>query len=165
VSLLDIKPSDRVLEIGFGPGLAIAEASRLASDGVVCGADHSEAMVRQASKRNADAIRAGRVDLRLGSAEDLPDFGEPFDKAYAVNTMGFWREPVACLRALRSAMRAGGTIAIASQPRGPRATATFADEAPREIEAKLREAGFSGCKVERLDLDPVVICVLATIPR
>src|SRR6187551_3753374 len=27
-SLLDVQPTDRVLEIGFGPGLAIAELSR-----------------------------------------------------------------------------------------------------------------------------------------
>src|SRR5262245_31617235 len=88
VSQLDIQPTDRVLEIGFGPGLAIREASLKAVDGVVCGVDHSELMVRQASKRNAAAISAGRVDLRVGSAEELPDFGAQFDKIYAVNSMG-----------------------------------------------------------------------------
>ena len=32
VSLLDVQPTDRVLEIGFGPGLAIAELSRRLGD-------------------------------------------------------------------------------------------------------------------------------------
>jgi len=42
VSLLDVQPSDRVLEIGFGPGLAIAELSRRVGDsGHVYGIDHS----------------------------------------------------------------------------------------------------------------------------
>jgi ubiquinone/menaquinone biosynthesis C-methylase UbiE len=54
VSLLDVQRDDRVLEIGFGPGLAIRELARLASDGYVCGLDHSEVMLRQAAMRNAD---------------------------------------------------------------------------------------------------------------
>src|SRR5262245_45224533 len=87
VSLLDIQRHDRVLEIGFGPGIAVREISRLADEGYVCGLDHSEEMVRQATKRNADAVRAGRVELRLGSVDRLPTFGELFDKVLAVNAI------------------------------------------------------------------------------
>src|SRR5262249_53092452 len=78
VSLLDVQRRDRVLEIGFGPGIAIAEMSRMAADGYVCGVDHSEVMVRWATRRNAAAVRTGRVDLRLGSVDALPVFPEPF---------------------------------------------------------------------------------------
>src|SRR5258706_16163915 len=87
-----------------------------------CGVDHSEVMLRQARRRNAGAIRAGRVDLRLATADRLPNFDAQFDKVLAVNSMGFWDDPVACLRALRSLLRPGGRIAIASQPRSPGAT-------------------------------------------
>src|SRR5262245_31976635 len=87
VSLLDVQHRDRVLEIGFGPGIAIREISRLAVEGYVCGLDHSEEMVRQATRRNAAAIRTGRVDLRLGSVERLPTFAELFDKVLAVNAI------------------------------------------------------------------------------
>src|SRR5215204_7648513 len=66
VSLLDVRPDDRVLEIGFGPGLAIRELARLAVDGYVCGIDHSELMLRRARRLNAEAIERGVVDLRLG---------------------------------------------------------------------------------------------------
>jgi ubiquinone/menaquinone biosynthesis C-methylase UbiE len=64
VSLLDVQPTDRVLEIGFGPGLAIAELARRATRGHIYGIDHSEVMVRQASKRNAAAIRASGSNWR-----------------------------------------------------------------------------------------------------
>src|SRR5262249_12503284 len=37
IELLDIQPDDRVLEIGFGPGLAIEMAARLARSGCVVG--------------------------------------------------------------------------------------------------------------------------------
>lgn len=40
VSLLGVQPADQVLEIGFGPGLAVAELVR-AGAGHVYGIDHS----------------------------------------------------------------------------------------------------------------------------
>jgi SAM-dependent methyltransferase len=161
VSLLDVQPTDWVLEVGFGPGVAVAELSRLASTGYVLGVDHSQVMVRQARRRNARAVRAGRVDLRLGSVAALPDFERPMDKILAVNSMGFWPDPVARLSELRKRLRPGGTIAIASQPRCPGATSETSARAAREIESALRCAGFSPIRVETLDLDPPVACVLA----
>ena len=116
-------PHDHVLEIGFGPGLAIRELARRATDGFVLGIDHSEVMVRQATARNRAAVEQGRVDLRLGSALDLRDFNELFDKALAVNNFGMWPEPAARLTELRKALRPGGRVAIVSQPRCPGATA------------------------------------------
>src|ERR1700677_2998837 len=51
VSLLDVRPGNQVLEIGFGPGLAVAElARRVGSAGHVYGIDHSGVMFRQASR-------------------------------------------------------------------------------------------------------------------
>jgi hypothetical protein len=41
------------------------------------GIDHSELMLRQASRRKAQAIRAGRVQLLLGPATSLPRLDEP----------------------------------------------------------------------------------------
>src|ERR687897_619834 len=97
VSLLDVRPDDRVLELGFGPGLAIRELSRLAAAGHVCGIDHSELMLRRAKRLNAEGLGRGVVDLRLGSVEDLPAFDELFDKILAVNATLFWSEPLARL--------------------------------------------------------------------
>jgi SAM-dependent methyltransferase len=93
VGLLGVEPTDRVLDIGCGPGIAIRELSRRATHGLVCGVDHSAVMVRQATRRNAEAVRAVRVVLRLGAAEHLPAFAEPFDKVLAVNNMGMWHAP------------------------------------------------------------------------
>jgi SAM-dependent methyltransferase len=88
----------------------------------VCGLDHSAVMVRQAARRNAEAVRRGQVDLRLGSAESLPTFEAPFDKILAVNVTLFWDRPVALLGSLKRVLRMGGRIAVAFQPRGPGAT-------------------------------------------
>lgn len=161
VSLLDVQPSDRILEVGFGPGIAIAALSVITPDGVIFGVDHSDVMVRVARRRNAAAVRTGRVDLRLATADALPDFGAPLDKVLAVNSMGFWPEPVARLKELHALLGAGGTIAVASQPRCSGATADTSASAGREIAATLRAAGFSPTRVATLDLNPPVVCVLA----
>jgi len=160
VSLLDVRPDDRVLEIGFGPGLAILELSRIAHEGHVCGIDHSELMVRQARRRNADGVRRGLVDLRLGSVDALPAFGAPFDKILAVNAHLFWSELEARLENLRRLLRPGGLIALAHQPRGPGASDETAAESGREIAAALGRAGFSEVRIETLPLKPAVVCAL-----
>ncbi len=161
VGLLDVQPHDRVLEIGFGPGIAIQEFARRATNGLVVGVDHSEVMVQQARKRNAAAVRAGRVDLRLGSAEALPRFDAPFDKILAVNSLLFWDDPVARLKELHDRLRPGGQIAIVYQPRGPGSTDEVAARTGRQIAAHLTEVGFIEVRVETLALKPTaVVCVL-----
>jgi ubiquinone/menaquinone biosynthesis C-methylase UbiE len=162
VSLLGVGPADRILEIGFGPGVAVAELVR-AGAGHVYGADHSAVMLRQASRRNAAAIRAGRVTLVRAPADQLPAaLDGPFDAILAVNSHGFWPAPAERLAGLRRRLAPGGRIAIASQPRCPGATAATARSAAGEIEDLLRSAGFTQLRTEILPLDPPVACVLAT---
>jgi SAM-dependent methyltransferase len=164
VSLLGVQPADQVLEIGFGPGLAIAELAR-AGAGHVYGVDHSGVMLRQASRRNAAAIRAGRVTLVNAPADQLPPaLDGPFDAILAVNSLGFWPAPAERLADLRRRLTPGGRIAIASQPRCHGATAATSSSAAGEIENLLRGAGFTRMSTETLPLSPPVVCVLAASP-
>lgn len=164
VSLLDVQPADRVLEVGFGPGVAIAELAGRATQGQVYGIDHSQLMVRRASSRNAAAIRAHRVHLAQASVDQLPSFGEPLDAILAVNTVAFWPDPVQRLRDLRRLLRPAGRIALVSQPRCPGATRDTTTRAAQELQDLLSRAGFVQIRVETLDLDPPVACVLAAKP-
>jgi ubiquinone/menaquinone biosynthesis C-methylase UbiE len=162
VALLDVQPTDRVLEIGFGPGLAIAELSRrVGASGHVYGIDHSDVMLRQATRRNAAAIQAGEVTLTRGTVEQLspvPDV--PFDAILAVNSVGFWTAPAERLEHLRRRLTPGGRIAIASQPRCSGATRNTSLDAASKITDLLQAAGFTQTRTEILDLDPPVVCVL-----
>lgn len=164
VSLLDVRPTERVLEVGFGPGVAIAALAARATRGQVYGVDHSEVMVAQASRRNAAAIRDARVHLVHASVAELPSFGEPLDAVLAVNSLWFWPDPVERLRELRRLLRPGGRIALASQPRCPGATRDTTSQGAQQLRDLLGEAGFAGIRVETLDLDPPVACVLAVNP-
>ena len=161
VSLLGMQPDRQVLEIGFGPGLAIAELAR-AGAGHVYGIDHSGVMLRQAARRNAAAIRAGRVTLIRASVDQLPPaLDGPFDAILAVNSLAFWPAPAQRLAELRRRLAPGGRMAIASQPRCPGATADTSRSAAREIEDLLSDAGFTHLSTRILPLSPPVACVLA----
>jgi SAM-dependent methyltransferase len=164
VSLLDVQPTDQILEIGFGPGLAIAGLVR-AGAGHVYGLDHSGVMLQQASRRNAAAIRAGRVTLVRGSVDQIPPaLDGPFDAILAVNSLGFWPAPPERLAELRRRLAPGGRIAIVSQPRCPGATADTSRSAARDIENLLQGAGFTHLSTQTLPLSPPVACVLAANP-
>jgi ubiquinone/menaquinone biosynthesis C-methylase UbiE len=163
VSLLEVRPADRILEIGFGPGIGVARLVR-ADAGHVTGIDHSDVMLRQASRRNAAAIRAGRVTLIQASADELPPDLGPFDAVLAVNSLGFWSEAGERLAELHGRLVPGGRIAIASQPRSPGATASTARSAAAGIEDLVRSAGFERIRTETLPLSPPVVCVLAAVP-
>jgi SAM-dependent methyltransferase len=162
VELLEVTARDRVIELGCGPGVAVAALASRATDGLVVGVDHSAVVIRLATRRNAKAIEEGRVRLVHAAVEHLQTADGPFDAALAVNTVGMWHEPVARLREIGRLLRRGGRIALVSQPRCRGATAATSAAAGERLAAQLTEAGFDEIRVETLGLDPPAVCVLAT---
>lgn len=161
IAQLDLRPNDRVLEIGFGPGFAVKEASKVVAEGFIAGVDHSEVMVRQAKKRNAVAVSNGKADLRLGSVSSLPAYGEPFDKVFTINSIHFWTDPTARLKELRDLLRPGGLIAVTLQPRSRGSTNETTDAIGRELVMNLEYAGFKNVRLKLKPANPAPIaCVL-----
>jgi len=165
LSLLKIQPTDRVLEVGFGPGVAIRRSSELATKGMVWGIDHSVVMFRQAYKRNRKAIGQGRVKLFLGTTTNVPPMVGPIDKVFSVNVYQFWNSPEENLKELYSRMAPGGKIAVAYQPRTPGSKNSDAVKAGEAIARSLEQSGFENIKVEKKDMKPVqTVCALGTKP-
>ena len=46
VELLEVQPTERVIEFGCGPGVAVAALADRATQGLVVGVDHSEVVIR-----------------------------------------------------------------------------------------------------------------------
>jgi ubiquinone/menaquinone biosynthesis C-methylase UbiE len=151
--LLDVGPGDRVLEVGFGPGVTIQHLAKLAAAGHVAGVDPSREMVEQARARNVIAIESGLADLRLGSVASLPFADNSFDKALAINSMQVWPDAAAGLKEMRRVLKAGGRIALGFTP--------YSGQAKAGVIEALGSAGFS---------DPRMVgakhgfCALATRP-
>lgn len=162
LALLNLESTDRVLEVGFGPGIAIEKATHILQQGLIVGIDHSETMLHQASKRNATAIQRGRAKLYLGDIDSIPDFEEPFDKIYSANVVQFWDDPERKFVQLYDLLSPGGKIATTYMPRHSGATDLDTKKKADEIVGYLKAVGFKHLQVEEKQLKPVsVICVLA----
>lgn len=152
VTRLGLTGSMRVLEIGFGPGVGIAELAAAVPEGEVCGVDPSAPMLRLARKRNARAIAAGRVDLRLGTAGALPWPDEYFDAVCSANSVMLWDPLDVAIRELRRVTKPAARIAI-----GVHAWAGKHFVPPRaldvEVTAALHEGGFPELGLTRESAD------------
>lgn len=159
--LLDLQPHHHVLEIGFGPGVDIRRAAERVPNGFVAGIDHSETMVRQASARNAAAIRAGRVELRRGTASELPYAPESFDVVFGINVAQFWDSQVQVAGEIRRVLKTGGHVALIVQPRNKGANEGTADEVGAMLMHTLTAAGFRDVRLERKRMRPVsTVCAI-----
>jgi SAM-dependent methyltransferase len=99
-----VRPGQRVLDVGCGPGALTAELVRRLGPDAVTAIDPSPPFVEAA------AARFPRVDVRTGTAEDLPFADASFDAALAQLVVHFMADPVAGLREMRRVTRPGGTV-------------------------------------------------------
>lgn len=154
ISLLDIQPSDHVLEIGFGPGQAIQEVAKLTPAGFVAGIDLSDVMVSQASKRNAAAIRSGHLLLRQGAESPLPFEDDKFNKAFAVNSMQFWSNPIRGLEEIRRVLKPRGRVVITIQPMWAK-TEQEVRSVAEKLEFQLKQVGLKQVRLETRRMKPI----------
>jgi cyclopropane fatty-acyl-phospholipid synthase-like methyltransferase len=159
VDLLAPESGERVLEIGCGPGVALELC--LARAGVrAVGVDHSGLMIAQARKRNARAVKDGRLSLVEGTIDAVPADLAPFDKLFSINVIQFVDRAAFVARA-KALLKSGGVMATTYQPRHAKATRADALKMAAELGDLLRAAGFTGVRVEELELKPVpAVCVL-----
>lgn len=98
VQTLAVEPTDRLLEIGCGGGVAVELISARLTTGRITAIDRSATMAERARRRNAAHIAAGRASIHTAAfrAPDLSAAGldtERFDKIFAVNVNLFWTGP------------------------------------------------------------------------
>jgi arsenite methyltransferase len=152
VQQLELTPTDRVLEIGFGGGVTLP--SLIAAAAFVGGVDRSHSMVRRAKARFSDAVSAGRADFREGSVEKIPFGASSFGKVCTVNTVYFWSSLEAGFAEIHRVLAPGGLVVVGFLPkermdRMGMPTDIFTSRTPDEVIAALAKAGFCGVRVER----------------
>lgn len=93
VEQLDIRPDDRVLEIGCGHGVAATFVCERLEGGHLTAVDRSAKMIQAAIRRNAAHVEAGRAEFLVSTLEDLDLGDRRFDKVFAVRVGLFHRDP------------------------------------------------------------------------
>jgi trans-aconitate methyltransferase len=165
VDLLHIDLDDRVLEIGCGPGVALQHVARRLLSGIVVGIDHSPVMIKQATRRNREAIAAGRVLVRVGPIEDVGAVGGPFTRIFSANVIQFMPDKTAFFRLLYAKLAPGGIVATTYQPRNKNPTRADALAMADQISAAMTSAGFATIHVEERDFKPLAVCVIGVRPE
>lgn len=153
IELLDIQPNDRVLEVGFGPGVAIELMTQLTPVEHVSGIDSSMEMVKQGTARNVKNIGSGRVELQHRSVEHLPFPDNSFDKVLAINSMQVWPDTAAGLREMRRVLKVTGKIALGFTP--------YSGQAKDGVSELLTSVGFMDTRIVESERG---FCVLAVKP-
>lgn len=156
--LMDLQADDRVLEVGFGSGASIEHLASLVPNGHVAGVDISETAVKVASKRNKQAMQAGRVDLHVGDAAALPFEPDSFDKACTISTAYVIEEPAGVFKEMHRVLKPGGTAAVTfpvrenfMQFRPAKTTPGFHFHELSALQRGFEQAGFQDVRVQRND--------------
>jgi arsenite methyltransferase len=152
VRQLDLAPTDRVLEIGFGGGVTLP--SFLGKAAFVGGVDRSGDVVARARARYGAAVAAGRADFREGQVEALPFEPGTFDKVCTVNTVYFWTSLDAGFAEIHRVLAPGGRVAVGFLPKERMdrigfPADIFTPRAPDDVVASLTKTGFTNVRVAR----------------
>jgi SAM-dependent methyltransferase len=110
LDFLAVRPGERVLEVGHGPGTLL---KLLADAGVtVSGVDPSPEMVAMTRRRLRAAIRDGRAETRVGTAEATGHPDQAYDAVVSVNNVPMWSDLGAGLSELYRVLRPGGRLVV-----------------------------------------------------
>jgi len=166
LELLEIQPTDNVLEVGYGHGRTIASAAGAARTGLVAGVDWSERMLRVATRYNRRLISEGRVELKLSSSNKLPYPDCQFDRVYSVHTIYFWASPTEDLLQIARVMKRGARFVLGFRPSDERTSTDFPEGiyrhyAPDEVRALLNDSGFEDVQIMDRRLSHRPMCFIA----
>ena len=107
---LQLRESERVLDIGTGPGLlAYDMAASVGRDGHVCGIDISEDMLAMSRKRCADQPW---TEFQWEDATNLPYPDNGFDAAVSTHVYEYIADIPAALAELYRVTRPGGRVVV-----------------------------------------------------
>jgi Methylase involved in ubiquinone/menaquinone biosynthesis len=157
---LELKPGERLLDVGSGPGLfALEAAARVAPDGTVVGVDVSPDMLNIASHLRHQSPFRDVIEFHEGHATKLPVEDASFDVAVSIQVLEYVADIDAALAEMHRALRPGGRVLVWDTDWGG-VTVHSKDEArmgrimraldehcqhtalPRTLAPRLRAAGF-----------------------
>ncbi|MBN8611195.1 MAG: class I SAM-dependent methyltransferase [Deltaproteobacteria bacterium] len=150
VAALDLQPRDRVLELGFGGGAALAMALAHEPAITLSGIEPSPEMVKRSAARFGAKVR-----LTVGSVEAIGADDGAFDTVFGVNVVYFWPDLDVALAEIRRVLAPRGKLVLGVRPRAALERLDFGSaghrvwDATQYVEA-LRAARFVDVEARRV---------------
>lgn len=107
-----VKPDFAILDVGCGGGRTIQKLAAMAPNGHVSGIDYATGSVAASRSKNAEMIRAGRVDVQHASVSKVPFPENQFDLITAIETQYYWPDLANDMREILRVLKPGGTLLI-----------------------------------------------------
>jgi trans-aconitate methyltransferase len=138
IEIMDINPSDKILESGCGTGIAAEMVCAALENGHLTAIDRSDAMITKAKKRNAGYIKKKKVAFETVNLAEFHTRGKQFDKIFAFNVNLFWTQDGTAVEAkiLRSSLTRKGKLYLFYQPPSPQMFKTITESVKRNLEAE-----------------------------
>ena len=110
VDALEVKPTDRVLEVGCGHGVAATMICETLTTGTLTAVDRSTTMIEAAARRNRRYVERGTAEFLVAALEDLHLGDRRFDLVFAIRVGLFHRDPVRARGLVEPWLAEGGRL-------------------------------------------------------
>lgn len=107
INRLEIKPYERVVDIGCGTGALIQQMFNLVPEAEFAGLDPSIEMLNIAKQKLPKSI-----ELWIGSADNLPFPSESFDVVISTNAFHYFRNPAQAIQEAKRILKPDGRLVI-----------------------------------------------------
>lgn len=144
VDHVGIRPTDRTLDIGCGPGAALEYAADKITDGSVTGVDPTQRFADLA------AARVPGARLEVAGAEALPFPDDSFTVAWSIAAYHHWPDPSAGVAEAYRVLAPSGRFHIAERALDRAAGHGLDPAGVDELVERFRTAGFQQIHTARL---------------
>ncbi|MEP6617447.1 MAG: class I SAM-dependent methyltransferase [Ginsengibacter sp.] len=143
---LDIQPGEKLLEIGYGPGVGLNMIAQKCPSCTIHGIDFSKLMYKKASKYNILFTDRGNMLLQYGDFLNTSINSNNYDKIFCLNVIYFWNDLKEPFRKVLSLLKPAGTFYIfmadsASLKKAP--DDVFNKYSIEQLVESLKSSGFS----------------------
>lgn len=168
VTALQLQPNHKVIDVGFGGGIALDYMTQKVNNGMVVGLEMSKISLTQARHKYRNLIKKGRIKLVNGANVQMPFYDNQFDRVNSINTVYFLNALLDNFKEIYRILKPSGMAVIGFRPPEEMKKLSFTKKGfklygKKTIILYLKSVGFKEIQImEMNDGHLGYVCVTAT---